>query len=252
VLRNLTSPCLSETDDLLTECAATDMVVQRKPVTVTEPQPPNDFVPAAPQLWAYDILVFLLAGTRRWRPALLAQVAPARGDVIADIGCGTGTQLRLLSRACPSAELIGIDPDAAIRQRARAKLARITPPVHLLAGYARDSADLLRGRAVTKVLSSLMFHQVPLEEKRAGLAAIHQALTPGGTLHIADFGLQRTPKMRERFRLVQKGDGFENTEPNALGVLPELMTAAGFHNVDETHVFETMTGSISIYRAVRP
>jgi ubiquinone/menaquinone biosynthesis C-methylase UbiE len=213
-------------------------------------QPAKDFVPAAPQLWTYDALSFLLTSTRRWRPALLAQVAPSRGDVIADVGCGTGTQLRLVARACPSVTLIGVDPDAAIRARARAKLAGVTPPVELLAGYARDAADLLQGRGVTKVLSSLVFHQVPLEEKRAGLAAIHETLQPGGSLHVADYGLQRTAKMRKRFRLVQKGDGFDNTEPNALGALPELMTEVGFEDVEETHVFETVTGSISIYRAV--
>jgi ubiquinone/menaquinone biosynthesis C-methylase UbiE len=214
-------------------------------------QPEGDFVPAAPQLWTYDLLSFLLTRTRHWRPALLEQVAPSRGDVIADVGCGTGTQLRLMARACPSAKLIGIDPDEAIRRRARAKLAGVGVPVELLAGYARDSADLLRGRGVTKVLSSLMFHQVPPEEKRAGLAAIYATLTSGGSLHVADYGLQRTPKMRRRFRMVQKGDGFDNTEPNAQGVLPELMTEVGFQAVEETHVFETLSGSISIYRAVR-
>src|SRR6201992_1307126 len=217
---------------------------------MTKPPAPA-FLPAAPQLWTYDALSFLLTGTRRWRPALLAQVAPAPGDVIADIGCGTGTQLRLVARACPSATLIGVDPDAAIRQGARAKLAVVAPPVELLAGYARDSSDLLRGRGVTKMLSSLVFHQVPLEEKRAGLAAIYQTLPSGGSLHVADYGLQRTAKMRKRFRLVQKGDGYEVTEPNARGVLPELMTDVGFESVDETHVFETLSGSISIYRAVR-
>jgi ubiquinone/menaquinone biosynthesis C-methylase UbiE len=214
-------------------------------------QSARDFVPAAPQLWTYDVLSFLLTSTRRWRPALLAQVAPSRADVIVDVGCGTGTQLRLVARACPSVTLIGIDPDAAIRQRARSKLARVTAPVELLAGYARDSADLLRGRGVTKALSSLVFHQVPLEEKRAGLAALHEALTPGGSLHVADYGLQRTAKMRKRFRLVQKGDGFDVTEPNARGVLPELMADVGFDSVEETDVFDTISGSISIYRAVR-
>ena len=178
-------------------------------------QPARDFVPAAPQLWTYDALSFLLTSTRRWRPALLAQLCPAPGDVIADIGCGTGTQLRLVARACPSATLIGVDPDTAIRERARAKLAGLTPQVELLAGYARDTAELLGGLGVTKVLSSLVFDQVPLEEKRAGLAAIRETLRPGGSLHVADYGLQRTAKMRRRFRLVQKGDGFENTEPNA-------------------------------------
>jgi hypothetical protein len=99
------------------------------------------------------------------------------------------------------------------------------------------------------VLSSLVFHQVPLEEKRAGLAAIRETLRPGGSLHVADYGLQRTAKMRKRFRLVQKGDGFENTEPNAQGVLPELMADVGFDHIEETHVFETVSGSMSIYRA---
>jgi ubiquinone/menaquinone biosynthesis C-methylase UbiE len=210
----------------------------------------TDFVPAAPHLWTYDALSFLLSGTRRWRPVLLAQISPSPDDVIADIGCGTGTQLRLLSRACPAATLIGIDPDEAIRRRAHAKLERVTPPVELLAGYLRDAAGLLRGRGVTKVLSSLVFHQVPIEEKRAGLVAIRDALQPGGSLHVADYGLQRTAKMRKRFRLVQKGDGFENTEPNALGILPELMAEVGFTGVEETHVFETVSGSISIYRAI--
>jgi hypothetical protein len=58
--------------------------------------------------------------------------------------------------------------------------------VELLACYARDNADLMCGRGVTKVLSSLMFHQVPLEKKRAGLAAMHETLSPGGGLHIVD------------------------------------------------------------------
>lgn len=214
-------------------------------------KPEGDFVPAAPQLWTYDVLSFLLTRARHWRPALLQQVAPAPGDVIADVGCGTGTQLRLVARACPSVSLIGIDPDEAIRRRARTKLAGVAASVELLAGYLRDASALLSGRGVTKVQSSLVFHQVPLEEKRAGLAAIYAALPSGGGLHVADYGLQRTPKMRSRFRMVQKGDGYDNTEPNAQGVLPHLMTDVGFQEVEETRVFETVSGSISLYRAVR-
>jgi len=57
--------------------------------------------------------------------------------------------------------------------------------------------------------------------------------------------------MRKLFRIVQKGDGYENTEPNARGVLPELMRDVGFENVEETLVVPTPTGSISLYRAKR-
>jgi len=221
------------------------------PSRISGAEDAKDYVPAAPQLWMYDFLAAVLARARRWRPLLLRQIDPRPGERIADVGCGTGTQLALLARACKPLTLIGIDPDPPVMERATRKLARTGVPVLLLHGYARDTERLLAGRPVDKVLSSLVFHQVPLEEKRAGLASMHAALVPGGTLHVADYGLQRTPKMRKRFRIVQKGDGFENTEPNALGVLSELMAAVGFRDVQETHVLETLTGSISIYRAVR-
>ncbi|MCY1250212.1 hypothetical protein D3C72_2293450 [compost metagenome] len=58
--------------------------------------------------------------------------------------------------------------------------------------------------------------------------------------------------MRALFKLVQYVDGFEDTQPNAEGILPELMRDAGFIHVEETNVFATATGSISIYRGVKP
>ena len=214
-------------------------------------EPDRDYVPAAPQLWLYDVLVVVLARAPRWRRALLAQIAPREGDVIADVGCGTGTQLVKIGLAAPGVTLIGIDPDPDVLARARRKTAAAGLVVGLTRGYARDAAALLRDRAVSKVVSSLVFHQVPLAEKEAGLAAMRAALVPGGELHVADYGLQRTPLMRKLFRIVQVGDGFANTEPNARGVLPELMKQVGFRAVQETAVIATPTGSISLYRAER-
>ena len=211
----------------------------------------RDYVPAAPQLWLYDALAVLLARAPRWRRALLAQIAPREGDVIADVGCGTGTQLVKIGRSARGVTLIGIDPDPDVLHRARRKTARAGVVVGLTQGYARDAAQLLRDRAVNKIVSSLMFHQVPLAEKEAGLAAMRAALVPGGELHVADYGLQRTALSRRLFRIVQAGDGYENTEPNARGVLPELMSQVGFRNVLETLVIPTPTGSVSLYRAER-
>ena len=214
-------------------------------------QAKRDYVPAAPQLWLYDFLVAVLARESRWRPALLTQIAPSAKDSIADIGCGTGSLLALISSASRPAALIGIDPDPAILERARRKTATAGAGVEFKLGYARDAAALLAGRGINKIVSSLLFHQVPMAEKRAGLAAMRAALVPHGELHVADYGLQRTPLMRQLFRIVQKGDGYENTEPNAQGVLPELMKEVGFRGVEETAVIPTPTGSISLYRAER-
>ena len=208
-------------------------------------------MPAAPQLWLYDFLVAVLTRESRWRQALLGQIDPRPADAIADVGCGTGTLMALVSRAARPAVLIGIDPDPAILERARRKIARAGATGELKLGYARDAATFLEGRRINKIVSSLVFHQVPMLEKRRGLAAIRAALIPGGELHVADYGLQRTALMRKLFRIVQTGDGYENTEPNARGVLPELMSEVGFLGVEETVVIPTPTGSISLYRAER-
>ena len=82
----------------------------------------RDYVPAAPQLWLYDALVVVLARAPRWRRALLDQIAPREGDVIADIGCGTGTQLVKIGRRARGVTLIGVDPDPDVLHRARRKI----------------------------------------------------------------------------------------------------------------------------------
>lgn len=218
--------------------------------------PDTSFTPAAGFHWltpVYDLGIRLLTREDQWRTALLAQVRPESDDIIADIGCGTGSLLIRLGRTESSATLIGVDPDPAILDRARAKAEAAGLVVEWHKGFAHDAAVLLKGKSVTKIVSSLMFHQAPMAEKVAGLAAMNAALTPGGEVHIADYGLQRSRLMRTLFATtVQNLDGHEDTEPNAKGVLPKLMQAAGFTGVEETMVIPTFTGSISLYRGRRP
>jgi ubiquinone/menaquinone biosynthesis C-methylase UbiE len=198
----------------------------------------------------YDLAIALLTREKTWRRALVGQLDPGFHESILDVGCGTGTLAVLIALAAPESRVTGLDPDATILERARAKATRQGASIAFIEGFAHD-ADRAGG-PFDKVTSSLVFHQVPMEGKRAGFAAIWRALRPGGSLHVADYGLQRTPLMRSLFRQVQRLDGFENTEPNARGVLPELMKEAGFLDVEERQVIPTLTGSISLYRARKP
>jgi len=218
----------------------------------TDTKSQRDFTPALPVLAGYDLVVALLTRESHWRDKLLRQVDPQASDVIADLGCGTASFLTLLGKTCVAAQLIGIDPDPNIAALAHCKLGAAGVVAPLQHGYLRDAQTLLAHSGVNKIVSSLVFHQVPVEEKRAGLAAIFAALAPSGELHIADYGLQRTRLMRLLFRTVQAVDGYADTQPNADGILPQLMKEAGFIDVEETAVIATATGSISLYRAFKP
>ncbi|MBL6613643.1 MAG: hypothetical protein ISP45_06515 [Reyranella sp.] len=58
--------------------------------------------------------------------------------------------------------------------------------------------------------------------------------------------------MRTLFRnIIQNLDARTNTEPNACGGLPDIMAVAGFRSVEQSDVIATLSGSISIYWAVR-
>ncbi|MFI6485831.1 class I SAM-dependent methyltransferase [Nonomuraea sp. NPDC050663] len=198
----------------------------------------------------YDPLI-ALTRERVWRGLTAMHVAARPGDVIVDVGCGTGSLAVLLSRAEPGARVIGVDPDPAVLAVARRKAlaAGVAPDWRVGMGDALEG--LVGGERVDTVVSSLVLHQCPMAVKRGVLASMHAVLRPGGKVVIADFGEQRTALMRLAFRVVQWADGKEDTQPNAEGVVPELMREAGFLGVREADVVATVNGSISLYVARR-
>jgi ubiquinone/menaquinone biosynthesis C-methylase UbiE len=216
--------------------------------------PQREFVPALgrPELTGlYDRAVALLTRERRWRAALLRLVAPAPGDTILDVGCGTGSFAILMKRDCHGARVIGVDPDPAVLTIARAKAERAGVAIEWAEAMGDELAKLDRA-PVGKIVSSLVFHQCPLPMKRAIIAAMRQVLRPGGALFVADYGEQRSRFMRLLFRQIQRLDGYDNTQPNADGVLPKLLGRAGFEQIAERQVIPTPTGSISLYSGIKP
>jgi ubiquinone/menaquinone biosynthesis C-methylase UbiE len=195
----------------------------------------------------YDHVV-ALTRERLWRALAVMYAAPRPHDVIVDVGCGTGSLALLLSRVEPRAQIIGVDPDSDVLAVARQKAAGCTA-VQWRVGMGDKLVDCIGVDSADTVVSSLMFHQCPLPMKRAVLAAMFAVLRSGGRLVIADYGRQRSRLMRLGFRIVQLADGKEDTQPNADGILPELLSEAGFRDVREAEVVPTVSGSISVYVA---
>ncbi|WP_157250281.1 class I SAM-dependent methyltransferase [Nonomuraea typhae] len=198
----------------------------------------------------YDPLI-ALTRERLWRSLAAMHVAARPGDVILDVGCGTGTMAVLLRRTEPRARVIGVDPDPDVLAVARRKAgaAGVWPEFRM--GLGDALTDVVEPGSVDTVVSSLVLHQCSMAMKRAVLASMAEVLRPGGKLVIADFGRQRTPLMRLAFRIVQWADGKADTQPNADGVLPTLIHEAGFEGVREAEAVSTVNGSISIYVARR-
>lgn len=197
----------------------------------------------------YDLAIRGLTREHVWRSALVRQLAPSPYDGILDVGCGTGTLALAIKQTAPEADLIGLDPDSRALTKAKDKAAASGHAIAFTQGFLGDAA-LPDGWKPTKIVSSLMFHQVPLAAKADILSTMRRMLDIGGEIHIADYGLQRDALMRGLFRMtVQLLDGVTDTQPNADGVLSTLMREAGLE-AEETQVFQTATGSISLFRAV--
>ncbi len=200
----------------------------------------------------YDLAIAGLTREKIWRSTLIGFVDPQPEERILDVGCGTGSLITQLKTASPQSHIVGIDPDPEVLAKARSKADAAGHEVEWREGFLTQelAAELA---PVDKVVSSLVFHQTPIAEKRTILGAIWEALVPGGSLFIADYGLQRNLLMRVLFRsTVQAIDGVEDTTPNAKGRLPDYMRDAHFVDVEELEVIQTATGSISIYQGRKP
>ena len=162
-----------------------------------------------------------------------------------DVGCGTGSLAILLKKRWPSVEIVGLDPDPAALSIAKSKADAADVDIEWRQGFASDAAN---AGAFDKVVSSLVFHQVPVPGKREGIEAMFAAAKTGGTVCIADYAQQSRRLMRLAFRFIQLIDGKADTQPNADGFLETELSKHSGKTVKPVFAIDTPTGTISIFR----
>ena len=135
------------------------------------------------------------------RDRLIDDLAPAPGDAVLEIGCGTGRNLIRAARRYPEAHFHGIDISEAMLTTARANItrAKLAGRIVLARGDATDfdPAALFGRPAFDRVFISYALSMIP-----GWQAAVHGAFAAtaeGGSLHVVDFGQQeRLPPVARR------------------------------------------------------
>lgn len=208
------------------------------------------YIPALRFHWLtdyYDWLIRSFLPEKKFKSALLQQASLANGQKILDFGTGTATLSIMAKRLYPEAEITGIDVDPRILSLANKKIQREKVAIEL-SGYNGDFLPFPDGK-FDRVISSLVFHHLTRDQKNRSLSEIYRVLKTGGELHIADWGKPANFMMRAVFFFEQYFDGYERTIDSVRGLLPQIIKEAGFTEVKETIFFNTVLGTVSLYKA---
>jgi ubiquinone/menaquinone biosynthesis C-methylase UbiE len=208
------------------------------------------FVPALRFRWLtplYDPVLRRVMREEAFKRRLIAQANLGGRNRVLDLGCGTGTLTILAKQAHPDADIVGIDPDREVLERAASKAAEAGVDITWDRGFATRLP--YPDRSFDRVLSSLMTHHLVRTDRQAAFREVLRVLRPGGEFHLVDFGPPRTFLMRAVAALLRP---LEEASDHFDGLLPGQIEEAGFESVAETDRFDTALGPLVMVRARRP
>lgn len=155
----------------------------------------------------YELILWVV--TRGKEKAFREFVANAAGlqsgEVVLDVGCGTGTQaLAAKKHVGETGRVFGIEPSLEMVAYARRKAARhhlavdIQPGVIEQLDYPDHSIDV--------ILCVIVMHHMPDETKIQGIKEVARVLKPGGRLLVVDSNLHLLPSFeQEGFSKIKAG-----------------------------------------------
>ena len=193
--------------------------------------------------WArwYDLFTRLVPFARRTRQTLVEVAAPAPGEDVLDVGCGTGTLAIALNSRVGAGKVWGIDPSSEMIAVAKEKAAKANSDARF--EVAAIEALPFAEASFNLVTSSLMLHHLSDELKRKGLAQVRRILKPGGRLMAMDFAAQSHSPLGHLLSVLGHPRG-EST----VAALTPMLKEAGFRNVE---AITTRHKNIAFIRALR-
>ena len=243
----------------LTRCGFGKLVDRsyRRTIITVDPgvmkQDQETFIPALGASWAtrfYDPLVRFTTREYPFKRALIASADLKNQQSILDLGCGTGTLSIGLKSRFPDSPVFAVDADKEVLGKAKRKAAAAGVNVEFSKEYSSQLS--FPDSCFDRVFSTLLFHHLTLKEKRLTLREVRRVLKPGGFLHIADYGRPSNRRQKLCSNIIRIVDGIETTRDNFTGKLPVLIKNNGFTHVSEVSHFNTMLGTVRLFRASSP
>ncbi|MCG6857558.1 MAG: class I SAM-dependent methyltransferase [Salaquimonas sp.] len=145
------------------------------------------------QRFIYDLTrkYYLLGRDRLIEELQVPDNEPGSATVL-ELGCGTGRNLILAARRYPHARLFGIDLSEEMLKTARTNIERsgMSDRIRLAQGDASlfNAASLFGETGFGRVFFSYALSMIP--PWRKALETSLDIVTPGGSLHVVDFGAQ--------------------------------------------------------------
>ncbi len=210
----------------------------------------EEYLPALRYRWLtafYDPLQRWIFRESAFKSQLVQRAHIKNGQRVLDLGCGTATLTVLIKQRHPGAEIFALDADPAVLKIARVKAAKADVKIAFQQGLA--SRLPYPDGSLDRVLSSLMFHHLQPEQKRAAMREVCRILRPAGEFYLADLGRPRNWLMYLISLVTRR---LEHAADNIRGLLPGMILEAGFEGVAETAAFAMPYGTVSLYKAHKP
>lgn len=121
----------------------------------------------------------------RYREKIINYAELQSGERVLEVGCGTGTLSLMAKRRVDDGEVIGLDLSPKMVKQAEKKSEKYKLDVKFIEGSIDNIP--FPDNYFDVVLSSWMFHHLPIKIKREGLKEIHRVLKKGGRFLFFDF-----------------------------------------------------------------
>lgn len=197
----------------------------------------------------YDFFVGITMPERKIKQALINASFLTDYATVLDFGCGTATLTMMAKEHRPSVNITGIDIDRTILKRADENIGKKKLEINLISysGEYLPFAD----SSFDRIISCLVFHHLETTVKQRMLAELYRVTKKGGQLIIADFGRSVSWPQRLLFNFIRVLDGFKPTKANAKGLMPSLISDAGFTYSGIKQKFKTVFGEVQLFKAIK-